>query len=141
MEGLHLLKAASIQSNNLWLRFGVVIVAVSFAGGTYVVYRSTHRVYEAVTGIVDEGWTLNVLVCTIKCAFAFHKRRIAALGCKITRSDALVSQPMTGRSDHGSSGENCVFSDPALCLTMRATCRQEAPCWDSSLMQHTVTSA
>ena len=60
----NLLRVARIQSNNLWLRFGGVIVAVAFAGGTYTLYRTSQSVYSAITGVTDNGWTFRILVRT-----------------------------------------------------------------------------
>lgn len=69
-----LFRVAAIQSNNLWLRFGGVIVAVAFAGGTYTLYRTSQSVYTAVTGIKDNGWTFRIIVCTFNL-------RVACLSC------------------------------------------------------------
>ena len=57
-----LFRVASIQSNNLWLRFGGVLVAVAFAGGTYALYRMSQSVYSAVTGVTDNAWTFRFIV-------------------------------------------------------------------------------
>lgn len=57
-----LLRVIGIQSNNAWLRFGGIIVAVGCAGATYTVYTGAQNVYSYIVGVRDNSWALNAIV-------------------------------------------------------------------------------
>lgn len=68
----NLFRVAAIQSSNLWMRFGGLIVAVAFAGGTYTLYRTSQSVYSAVTGFKDDGWTFRLIVRVLSLRSAYN---------------------------------------------------------------------
>lgn len=67
-----LLRVIGIHSNNLWLRFGGVIVAVGCAGATYTVYKGTQTAYSFLLGVRDNSWAFNAIV-----------RRVFETACKL----------------------------------------------------------
>lgn len=61
-----LLRVLGIHSNNLWLRFGGILVAAGCAGGTYAVYKGGQSVYSVIMGVKESSWALNAIVRAIR---------------------------------------------------------------------------
>lgn len=59
-----LFRVIGIHSNNIWLRFGGVLVAVGCAGATYTVYKGAQNIYSAVLGVSENSWATNAIVRT-----------------------------------------------------------------------------
>eukprot|EP00892_Ulva_mutabilis_P000289 jgi/Ulvmu1/10260/UM060_0061.1 len=57
-----LFRVLGIHSNNLWLRFGGIIVAFGCAGATYTVYKGTQSVYSFIMGVRDNSWAFNAII-------------------------------------------------------------------------------
>lgn len=57
-----LLRVIGIHSNNVWLRFGGILVAAGCAGATYAAYKGAQNVYSVILGASESSWALNAIV-------------------------------------------------------------------------------